>query len=46
MLMAKTGRPLAKLVMLSILVGGEPYSIPRSGRQGNIVRFTVDTAEE
>jgi cytoskeleton protein RodZ len=29
-----------------MLVGGEPYSIPRSGRQGNIVRFTVDTAEE
>jgi cytoskeleton protein RodZ len=29
-----------------LTVDGEPYSIPRRGRQGNLARFSVDTPEE
>jgi cytoskeleton protein RodZ len=29
-----------------LTVDGEPYEIPRTGRQGNLARFAVDIAEE
>jgi cytoskeleton protein RodZ len=29
-----------------LTVDGEPYAIPRRGRQGNLARFSVDLAEE
>jgi cytoskeleton protein RodZ len=29
-----------------LTVDGEPYAIPRRGRQGNLARFSVDIAEE
>lgn len=29
-----------------LVVDGEPYTIPRRGRQGNLARFSVDIAEE
>jgi len=29
-----------------LTVDGAPYTIPRTGRQGNLARFTVDVAEE
>jgi cytoskeleton protein RodZ len=29
-----------------LTVDGEPYAIPRRGRQGNLARFSVDVAEE
>ena len=29
-----------------LAVDGSPYEIPRTGRQGNLVRFSVDIAEE
>ena len=29
-----------------LTVDGEPYTIPRRGRQGNLARFSVDVAEE
>jgi cytoskeleton protein RodZ len=29
-----------------LIVDGEPYAIPRRGRQGNLARFSVDIAEE
>jgi len=29
-----------------LVVDGEPYPIPRRGRQGNLARFSVDIAEE
>jgi cytoskeleton protein RodZ len=32
--------------VVRLTVGGEPYEIPRAGRQGNLARFSVDIAEE
>jgi cytoskeleton protein RodZ len=29
-----------------LTVDGEPYAVPRRGRQGNLARFSVDTPEE
>jgi Domain of unknown function (DUF4115) len=29
-----------------LTVDGRPYAIPTTGRQGNLVRFAVDIAEE
>ena len=29
-----------------LAVDGEPYAIPRVGREGNLARFAVDIAEE
>ena len=29
-----------------LVVDGEPYAIPRRGRQGNLARFSVDTPKE
>jgi hypothetical protein len=29
-----------------LTVDGAPYAIPRTGRQGNLARFSVDLAEE
>jgi cytoskeleton protein RodZ len=31
---------------VALTVDGEPYQIPRTGRQGNLARFAVDIAEE
>lgn len=31
---------------VALTVDGEPYEIPRTGRQGNLARFAVDIAEE
>jgi cytoskeleton protein RodZ len=32
--------------VVRLTVDGEPYEIPRAGRQGNLARFSVDIAEE
>jgi hypothetical protein len=32
--------------VVRLTVDGEPYEIPRAGRQGNLARFTVNIAEE
>ena len=29
-----------------LTVDGQPYEMPRTGRQGNLARFAVDIAEE
>jgi len=31
---------------VELRVDGEPYAIPTTGRQGNLARFSIDTAEE
>jgi hypothetical protein len=37
---------LGKADVVRLLVDGEPYQIPASGREGELVRFSVDIAEE
>ena len=32
--------------VVRLVVDGEPYAIPTTGRQGNLARFSVDIAEE
>jgi cytoskeleton protein RodZ len=45
------GQPPFSIVLgnadsVRLTVDGAPYAIPRTGRQGNLARFTVDLAEE